>query len=189
MDDGNYSIRSSLGKPIRILAGATDQWEQNSGGSTSWRLFDYSVGRAILLGMYFFTYDEHTYWNSEPDYEDPDRFAFQGDAGLDIVLIDCYRSIPKGKSYESVNSDNCVYDCQDISSGGIAYVLLVNFTTGGTFGSHGAWVVAGVFASYEEANLCIKKAEGPQPDEGYRPWDGYFESLNSIKIVEMLVQD
>jgi hypothetical protein len=62
------------------------------------------------------------------------------------------------------------------------YIVSVTYTTGDTFGtSYGHVAIKGVFTNQEEAeNLCTSINDGTY--KGYAEWDGYFESLESVKF-------
>jgi hypothetical protein len=92
-----------------------------------------------------------------------------------------YQIAPDG--YESV------YEVQDVPVGAMAYLVVVEYTDGGTFGYDGYWCVPGLYSTPEEAEECRKRCEAPNdvPTRALRPWDGYFASLGSARVEPMVV--
>lgn len=66
------------------------------------------------------------------------------------------------------------------------YLAVVRYRTGDTFGTTtGAWHVVGVAPTYKIAELMLKEATAPsEPGDysHYKPWEGYFESLEDTEI-------
>lgn len=91
-----------------------------------------------------------------------------------------YEITPDG--YESV------YDVEDVPVGDTAYLVICEYTDGGTFGYSGYWCVAGLYGDAERAEACRQKCESPNDtDRAYRPWDGYFASLGEARVEPMKV--
>lgn len=92
-----------------------------------------------------------------------------------------YEIAPDG--YESV------YEVEDVAVGETAYLVICEYTDGGTFGYDGYWCVAGLYASAERAEETRKRCEGENdiPSRAYRPWDGYFASLGQAYVEPMVV--
>lgn len=68
------------------------------------------------------------------------------------------------------------------------YVVLVRYSSGNTFGRHnGCWYLEGVYKEKEEANIIVKKILDKEYD-GYVPWVGYFEYLESCDVIPMIVE-
>lgn len=78
---------------------------------------------------------------------------------------------------------------KDLLSAEKLYMLVVLYQSGGTFGcSHGNWKVLGLFQTIEEAEAEQKKVSSPD-FKGYKPWEGYFERLESFDIHALSVVD
>lgn len=75
-----------------------------------------------------------------------------------------------------------------VEVGSTVHVVVVRYTTGGTFGrTLGAWSILGVYPDAEKANAVVKSVED-DTYPGYKCWQGYFESLESCDSHDMLVQ-
>ncbi len=76
------------------------------------------------------------------------------------------------------------------------FAVIPRYTSGGTFGTtRGYYTVFGIYSTEENANemkdflnLEYKAYKsGERIQNSYRPWMGYFESLNDIEIHELTV--
>lgn len=91
----------------------------------------------------------------------------------------------------------------DIDAGDTVYAVVVNYRTGNTFGTDGCNAsVLDVFDSADMAEGLISAALADDGDEGRygrysftyegkeysRCWEGYFESLNSIDVWQLIVR-
>lgn len=69
-----------------------------------------------------------------------------------------------------------------VKHGDIVYVLLVQYSSGNTFGSsYGNTCIEGIYPSYDAAELVSESIKN-KSYHGYMPWDGYFESLEDVII-------
>lgn len=89
----------------------------------------------------------------------------------------------------------------DLKEGDIIYVIIATWSTGNSFGNsiNGAVDVCSITVDQERAyrNLNLLKQhrggltsielDNGKTMEFYRPWDGYFESLESLEVYEMIV--
>jgi len=76
----------------------------------------------------------------------------------------------------------------EFEAGDIAYLLYVRYQTGDTFGySTGNWHIIGAFKDLKEASKVEYKINNDEY-EGYKPWTGYFERLESVEIDLILVR-
>lgn len=142
--------------------------------------------------IYYITAEERT-WVEDPGEPDADRYDWHGGSGLDVRLTGIYASEPASERWgwwtASNRSYDSVYGVEEIAAGDPAYVLVVRYRGGDTFGYSGYWTPAGVFATREAAEAARHRAEGENDtDSAYRPWDGYFESLTEARIDELVMR-
>jgi hypothetical protein len=138
--------------------------------------------------MYYVIFSEST-WEITPPENSEDRWAYRGDYGLSVSLDSIHRSQIKGRHVELIGDYQDLYGYDDIPAGKPAHIVVVEYRTGDTFGSHGAWVIPAIKADADEAvevrRLCEKANELEKPV--YRPWDGYFENLESARVETLMV--
>lgn len=96
---------------------------------------------------------------------------------FNVELGNIYRSAPDSY-FQTAEGD-------DIQPGNPAYVVLVNYQDGDTFGQNGYWSIEGVFADYKDAE---RRKENCEDKDEWHPWWGFFASLNFVEIVLMPVQ-
>lgn len=143
---------------------------------------------------YYITYDEHTYVITEPEGSD-EPYSDQGATGVDVTLKAIHRNVPNGGPHEVVTDEGyrrAYYGLDDIAPGNTAYVVLVNYFDGDTFGSSGYWMIAAVKATPEAAAAATKRCNSPRVGSEYdfttlRSWDGYFAGINSVEVIPMTV--
>ena len=64
----------------------------------------------------------------------------------------------------------------------VVFFIVVRYTTGDTFGtSYGNWEDIGCYKSLKEARE-VKKSIEDGSYEGYKCWEGYFESLEDVEL-------
>lgn len=69
-----------------------------------------------------------------------------------------------------------------------AYVVIVRYQTGGTFGRvDGCATVKGVFSNYEVADALRNSIEDGTYS-GHKEWVGYFERLRSVTVETFMVK-
>lgn len=134
--------------------------------------------------------EEHSYCIRERDYDDE---WDAGEYGMDASLIGIARE-GTGHRWEPMNEDwDFAYGADDIAPGDMAHIVFIEYTTGSTFGSEGAWAVAAVKADIEEAakirERCEDSNDVPDGEYKFRQWDGYFEHLNSARVESLIVQN
>ena len=115
--------------------------------------------------------------------EDPnDRWSDYADTVKEVEFIKLYREVPKDRFfYHSVEVSN-----EDLLKLDKLYLAVVRYTDGGTFGKTiGYWEVIGVAPTYKIAELMLEEAikSTKKGDyKNYKPWEGYFASLNDTEI-------
>jgi hypothetical protein len=126
-----------------------------------------------------------------PEEPGDDRWRNRGHTGLDLWVKGISRSPISMAKTACRDSYENVYGVDDIPAGDKAYVVVVEYTTGDTFGSDDTWCVAAIKASREDAEAAEIKcyAGNKLTERAFRPWDGYFEHLNSVRIEELEVKE
>ena len=89
-----------------------------------------------------------------------------------------HRDTPRERFfYDSFEVDDSLLEKNEL------FLAVVRYSTGDTFGSsHGMWHIHGAFADYETALKELEEVTKPSPKGGYKPWEGYFESLEGIEV-------
>jgi hypothetical protein len=77
----------------------------------------------------------------------------------------------------------------DVHPGDVLHLVVAVSSTGDSFGrdSGRCSEVMGVFRTGEEADACQASLEGLGVEGTWRPWDGYFDSLDYITVLEETV--
>lgn len=84
----------------------------------------------------------------------------------------------------------------DVQAGDYVYAVVADYESGSTFGRDGGHAsVVDVFSDIETADACAQAAEAAkeyrfefQGREYYAPWQGYFESLNELRVWAVKVE-
>lgn len=129
----------------------------------------------------WFTYSEHRYGGEAINPED--RWTDHTDEHIEFSLTHCYDRSEKIKEWirEQVDVSFEPKVEQEV------YVVVVRYTTGGTFGrTLGAWYIEGVYEHQGQADKVVKAIEKDKY-QGYKPWIGYFEHLESVDYERMTV--
>lgn len=142
--------------------------------------------------MYYLRFSEHTYVIDPGDCHSDDQWAYRGHDGLSLAVKGICRSKISGWDVKSIDKDDyeSCYGVDDIKTGDTAYVVVVEYTTGGTFHTYDTWCVAAVTKEPDKAQEIVKKcyAENDGSTRStYRSWDGYFESINSAYVEPFIV--
>jgi hypothetical protein len=139
------------------------------------------------VATYYLTYTENTYEICSPD---PDDDWDHGQYGVTVLLHDLYPYNPECPHHQiESESYNDLFGVEEVKQGEIAYVVLVIYQDGDTFGSSGYWTVPGIFSDANRAEQLVKDIEnGKAVTTKYMlPWDGYFASLSSAEVIPMVV--
>ncbi len=142
--------------------------------------------------MYALTFSE-TYHEDDPgcteDHEHNWCEQPSGHVNVTVGSLHRERRDLGGHFEVKPGSYNLSYECEDVPIGSTAYLVIVEYTDGGTFGYDGYWTVAGLYATPEAAEACRAKCNGENDTaRTYRPWDGYFASLGETRVEPMVVQ-
>lgn len=148
---------------------------------------------------YFLTVSERS-WISDPGEDSDDRYAYRGHSECEATLRTLSLTKPNPEdayyNYERIADDAYgIYypPVREVPAEGTAYVILVHYTDGDTFGSSGYWCVPALVDTQERAREIVEAIQGPQEADKltrsrWRPWDGYFAGLSSVEVHEMVVQ-
>lgn len=145
---------------------------------------------------YFLTYDEHSYTITEPEPNpDNEPYMDQGSSGVDVYPRTLHLSKPSGP-HEAISSERRYggmksFPIETLSAGDSAYVVIVTYSDGDTFGSSGYWKVAAVCSTPEQAKTAEERAQIPEPrqigGDDWMPWHGYFAHLKNVETYPMVV--
>jgi len=139
---------------------------------------------------YWVEFSEYTYQISPPE-EGDGPWLHQGDYGLTVSINKISTTQLTGWDAQQLSDYDDIYGYDEIEPGQNAYLLVVTYTTGGTFGSHGAWTIPAVKADLQDAytaqRLCHADNNQKRTNRMYRPWDGYFEHLESVDVTPLIL--
>lgn len=87
-------------------------------------------------------------------------------------------------------SCSSLWASEQFLEGEVAHVVLVHYTTGDTFGhSEGNAAYVDAFKSLDDAQNLIKLIRnGMCPTDYHMPWIGYFEELETVRVVTFTVR-
>lgn len=127
--------------------------------------------------------EERSYFE-ESDWYDRDT------EDVEIEFQGVYRSAEELFSSKSlVSLRNKVEVTEKTFKSDEVYLVSVRFTDGDTFGRReGAWYLEGIYSTPEQA-AEVEKAIREKTYEGYKPWEGYFETLQDVEIHKLLVEE
>ncbi len=138
-----------------------------------------------------FTVCDHSHYSDEPYGDWSESFYFEvGDTA--IIL-------PESNKYVYVGSGETELYEGELAEGDIIFVVIANYSSGDSFGYADRKYVD-VCSINKDANLAhdnVRSLGSNKPiitlDNGtthphYRPWDGYFESLDSLSVHTMIVK-
>jgi hypothetical protein len=131
------------------------------------------------------------------DGDESDRWAWQGGSEcIDSTIKGIYykrpESLPMGWIEVHDGRNGATYGVGHILPRYDAYVLVVRYIDGDTFGYNGYADISGIFSTYETAKTAETLA--CDPDDGKfcgpvsRPWDGFFARLTGTDIHVVEVQ-
>jgi hypothetical protein len=101
---------------------------------------------------------------------------------------DSFSGVTTIQSAKIVDRDefNTIPSKDDFVIGDKAHIVYAQYTTGDSFGSDGGnYELLGAFKSKDDANKCEQHYRSLSSDDYSVPWNGYFESLDSIDIVSI----
>lgn len=127
------------------------------------------------------TYRESTSGGQAIDPDD--GWTDYEDEHVDFSLRHCYSTAEKVPDWlrEQVDVDF------KVKVGAEVDVVVVRYTTGGTFGrTLGYWYIEGIYPKGKQAEK-VSKSIYNGTYEGYKPWVGYFESLEQVEIETLTV--
>jgi hypothetical protein len=93
---------------------------------------------------------------------------------VDFLLL--FRKDPDKFFYDSIEIAD-----ESLLTRDYLYLSVVRYSTGDSFGTtSGAWHIIGLSKSYDEAKEMLENAL--KDPNGYKPWEGYFERLQSYEL-------
>lgn len=131
----------------------------------------------------YIEYNEH---RSGGEALDPgDRWTSHEDTNIEVSFVRLHRQQPKNRFfYDSIELPN-----PKMIEMGRLWLAVVRYGTGDTFGStNGAWHIVGIAPTYQVAEAMLEEAIKPSKEgeySSYKPWEGYFESLEGTEIHEL----
>lgn len=117
--------------------------------------------------------------------ESDERWCSRSDTVITVNFKRLHREPPANRFF---------YDSIDLPHEGMLkmdhlWLAVVRYSTGDTFGhTTGAWYVVGIAPTYEIAQMMLDEETKPSKEGDYRrykPWEGYFESLEDTEIHEL----
>jgi hypothetical protein len=117
---------------------------------------------------------------------DPTDSWDAGETGInfDVTRIARSNNSLRGWDVEKVFLDYWnKWESDDIPIGSPAFVVVVYYSTGNTFGREEALDFPAVKATYEAAQEVV--ADIRLDKKGLMPWNGYFEYVIDISVVEL----
>jgi hypothetical protein len=128
----------------------------------------------------YFIYDEHR--SGGESLEPDNRWSSHADINIEVKFHEFYRNPPTHRFF---------YDSKEVSeeiyNASRAYLAVVRYSTGSTFGNtYGAWHIVGIALTREDAEKMLKEAV--EDEGGYKPWVGYFESLTDTEVYGLVIE-
>lgn len=116
-----------------------------------------------------------------------ERWSSHEDTNITVEFIRLHREMPKNRFYyDSIELPN-----KKMLEMDRLFLAVVRYGTGGTFGhTNGAWYIVGIAPTYKIAEAILEEATKPsKPGDysHYKPWEGYFESLQDTEIHELFL--
>lgn len=127
----------------------------------------------------YLVYDENRSGGAAHDPND--RWTNHEPTYIDVKFHEFYRQPPTHRFfYDSIMVDEETFNADR------AYLAVVRYSTGDTFGStYGAFYIVGATATRKEATTMLEEA---LKGSGYKPWEGYFESLEGTEVHGLVVE-
>lgn len=141
---------------------------------------------------YWVKFSEAEYCITPPE-EGEGQWLHNGDYGLTLSINKISKSELTGWGVQKFEADGYddIYGYDDVEPGKPIFVVAVVYTTGGTFGSHGAWTIPAIKADLQDAytaqRLCNADNNQKRTNRLYRPWDGYFEHIDSVEVESLIL--
>lgn len=130
----------------------------------------------------YFSYRETKSGGEICEGEENDSWPNHEDEYIEWHLLKCVLEKPVWP-YEIVRADF------KVETGDKIHAVCVRYTGGGSFiTTHGNGTIEGVYRTIEEATT-VEQSIYKNTYEGYTPWRGHFESLESCYVETMIVED
>jgi hypothetical protein len=103
-------------------------------------------------------------------------YACREDAYIDFTPDGLYTQASDSQETIGVDFDPSKYIDKEV------FMVVVRYTDGHSFGTtHGYWHITGVYPKASTARRLAKQIKNNKYSD-YKPWDGYFASLDSVDI-------
>lgn len=123
-------------------------------------------------------------YNYEVLEDDGEQYGWRHDRQFNHEFDAYQEESKKGGYYDT----ECTEEL-DVKLGDTVYAVYALYSTGCTFSrTDGCVSVQGLFKTYEEAVELVKILEKAEDDDYQYPWVGYFERLDEIDIVPLIVR-
>lgn len=110
-------------------------------------------------------------------HDPDDEWTSYDDIDIEVKFIRLYREPPKNRFfYDSIKlPDERMLKMNKL------FLAVVRYGKGDTFGhTNGAWYIVGIAPTWEIAQAMLDEETAPGAKN--KPWQGYFESLESTEI-------
>lgn len=113
------------------------------------------------------------------DSKDP--YSQRSDRNIEVEFIKLYKQKPEHLFFcDSIEIQNEKMDT--------LYLAVIKYTTGDSFGkTTGMYEIIGVAPTAKIALVMLEEAVKPS-NKGYKPWEGYFERIESKEVYELSVE-
>lgn len=128
----------------------------------------------------YYTYEQHCTYSKEPEEQ-----WGEWETHYEWSLGRVFTKSPQGFTpyWNTVELDKPVEPNSKV------YLVVVRYSSGNTFGrSEGNGTIAGIYTTLEQASEARELVEQDKWP-GYAPWNGYFESLESVSIEVRVVEE
>ena len=127
----------------------------------------------------YLIYNEH---RSGGDRINPDeQWSRRTPRYITVEFKGLFRSQADRFFYDSVEVD------EETFKSDVAYLAVVRYSDGDTFGqSHGHFHIVGAYSTIKEADEMLKNAL--ESEDSYKPWNGYFASLDDTDVIPLVIR-
>ena len=125
----------------------------------------------------YIKYDERYQGGDPLDHDDP--FSGREDLYIEVEWKHALRSCDGEDWFETVEVD---FDPHSVDK---VFLCVVYYSSGDTFGrSFGNFHIVGAYSTYDDAKEVSRNIDKLK----YKPWEGYFETLEDVKVVSLEIK-
>lgn len=133
-------------------------------------------------------YIEYDTYVSGGERESDEEWSSRSDTIKTVTFKKLHREMPSNRFfYDSIDLPN-----DNMIKMDHLFLAVVRYSTGDTFGhTTGEHYIVGIAPTYEIAQMMLDEETKPSPKDSkgrqlsYKPWEGYFESLEDTEIHEL----